>query len=118
MNVEKMLIVDDSRLSRMMIKGFVSASKADWEILEAADGDDALAKIEGHDIQWATVDYNMPGMDGLTLCLKLKQRYPEAKIALLTANIQDSVKDKTESIDVEFIQKPVTEAKIKAFIEQ
>ncbi len=118
MSAEKMLIVDDSRLSRMMIKGFASSSKPHWEILEAEDGDDALAKTEGNDIQWITVDYNMPGMDGITLCSKLQQRFPEAKIALLTANIQDSVKERSESINVDFIQKPVTEDKIKAFIEQ
>jgi len=117
MSDDKILIVDDSRLSRMMIKGFTLAAKPDWGIIEAEDGNDALAKSEGQEITWMTVDYNMPGMDGLTLCIELRERFPNARIALLTANIQDSVKERADKIGVAFIQKPVTEDKIKSYIE-
>ncbi|MFT5758620.1 MAG: two-component system chemotaxis response regulator CheY [Alteromonadaceae bacterium] len=117
MSEEKILIVDDSRLSRMMIKGFTLATKPNWEIIEAQDANDALAKCEGENITWMTVDYNMPGMDGLTLCIELRERFPHAKIALLTANIQDSVKERADKIGVGFIQKPVTEAKVKSYLE-
>ncbi|NQZ81299.1 MAG: response regulator [Colwellia sp.] len=117
MSEDKILIIDDSRLSRMMIKGFTLAAKPNWEIIEAEDGIDALAKCEGQNITWMTVDYNMPGMDGITLCIELRERFPNARIALLTANIQDSVKARADDIGVTFIQKPVTEDKIRNYIE-
>jgi len=117
MSTDKILIIDDSRLSRMMIKGFTLASKPDWGIIEAEDAKDALTKCEGENITWMTVDYNMPGMDGLTLCSQLRELFPDARIALLTANIQDSVKARADKIGVAFIQKPVTEEKIKTYIE-
>jgi len=58
----------------------------------------------------------MPGMDGITLAEKLKASYPEARMALLTANIQDSIRDRAKELDIEFIQKPITEDKVVAFV--
>ena len=42
-----MLIVDDTRLARMMIRGFVAQTYPDWTILEAQDGSSALAQDAG-----------------------------------------------------------------------
>jgi len=111
-----MLIVDDSRLSRMMIKNFAQAEHADWEFIEAVDGDDALSKCTGASVSWMTIDYNMPGMDGITLATKLKEQFPSATIALLTANIQDSIRQQADAIGVQFVQKPITEDKIRNFV--
>ncbi|MBV1909628.1 MAG: response regulator [Kangiellaceae bacterium] len=116
MAVQTMLIVDDSRLSRMLVKNFVQKVQPDWNFIEAQDGDDALKKCEGQPIDWMTIDYNMPGMDGVTLSIKLKLKFPDAHIALLTANIQDSVKNDAASIDIDFIQKPITEEKIHKYV--
>ena len=116
MSTQTLLIVDDSRLSRMMIKNFANEIQPDWNIIEAKDGDDALKVIEGESIDWMTVDYNMPGMDGITLIGHLRKGFPEAKIALLTANIQDSIKKRSSELGVEFIQKPITQDKIFNYI--
>ncbi len=118
MSKETMLIVDDSRLSRMMIKNYALASHPNWTILEAVDGDDALSQCNNQTIDCMTVDYNMPGMNGLTLIEKLRELYPDAQIALLTANIQDSIKKQTEEIGVDFIQKPITPEKIQNYVQR
>lgn len=117
MSEQTLLIVDDSRLSRMMIKGFALEAKPNWNIIEAEDGDDSLNKCQGKDITYMTVDYNMPGIDGLTLCIQLRELFPRAKISLLTANIQDSVKARADELGVIFIQKPITEEKVRNFVE-
>ena len=117
MTEQTILIVDDSMVSRMLIKQFTMEAQPHWRIIEAKDGEDALKKCEGQDITYMTVDYNMPGIDGLTLCIKLKELFPKAAISLLTANIQDSVKARADQLGIVFIQKPVTESKIKAFVE-
>ncbi len=66
-----MLVVDDARLARMMIRRFVSNTYPDWIILEAQDGTEALTLVEARSdagpIDVMTIDLNMPGMDGLTL---------------------------------------------------
>jgi CheY-like chemotaxis protein len=44
------------------------------------------------------------------------QRFPQAKIGLLTANIQESIQHKAEALGIGFISKPITEEKILSFI--
>ncbi len=115
-----MLIVDDTRLARMMIRGFVAQTYPDWTILEAQDGAAALAQVDARSdaepIDVMTIDLNMPGMDGLTLATTLRQKYPNAHIALVTANIQDRVQRRVQDAGLGFIPKPITEDKILTFL--
>ena len=113
---ETILIVDDSRLSRMVLRKFVTQLQPDWQIIEACDGPEALNKCEGNQIDWMSIDYNMPGMDGLTLASKLKIRYPDAQMALVTANVQDSIREQAEGMGISFIHKPITLEKIQSFV--
>ena len=116
MSADAILIVDDSRLSRMMISSLIKATKPDWTIVEACSGEDALEKCTGCAITWATIDFNMPGMDGLALAERLRSQFPDARLALLTANIQDAIRTRAESLGIAFIQKPITEEKVVSYI--
>ncbi len=116
MTKETILIVDDSRLTRMMIKGFTLEHQPEWLVIEAADGEEALTKAQGLDIDHMTIDYNMPGMDGITLATKLREQFPQAQITMLTANIQNSIKAQADEIGIGFLQKPITEEKIKSLV--
>jgi len=113
---QTLLIVDDSRLSRMMVKAFTLAAQPNWQIIEASNGEEALSVCAGKEITYMTIDYNMPGIDGLNLALQLKDIYPGAKISLLTANIQQHLMDEARESGVVFISKPITEQKIASFI--
>jgi len=113
-----MLVIDDSRLSRSMIKSFTRNYYPSWDIDEAENAETAINFSEKNkEYDYITVDFNMPGMDGLELAKILKGRYPTAKIAMLTANIQNTLKNESEKMGVKFIGKPITEAKIKQFID-
>ena len=116
MTTNTMLIVDDSKMSRMMIRSIVLSQQPDWNIIEADCGQHALDQTESVQIDWMTLDYNMPGMDGITLADLLVKRFPNAHVALLTANIQFSIKERAEALGVEFVHKPITEEKILNFI--
>ncbi len=111
-----MLIIDDSRLTRMMVRTIVSTTYPEWQILEAKDAAEALQKAPPV-LDVVTIDLNMPGMDGLTLSAELRKRYPTTRMALLTANIQESVRQKAAAVGIHFIGKPVTEEAILAFVE-
>ncbi len=116
--VKTLLIVDDSKMSRMMIKAIVKEYCPDWNIIEAGSGEEALTVVEGKNIDIMTLDLNMPGMDGLTLGIQLQKQYPSAKISLLTANIQDSVRERVDAAGIAFIPKPITEDKIAQFVKE
>ena len=110
------LIVDDSRMSRMMISTIIKTHHPDWAIIDAASGDEALQKVEGENIDLMTLDMNMPGMDGITLGTKLRSMFPNASIALVTANIQEAVRQKAEDAKLSFIAKPITEDRIMEYV--
>ena len=114
--VPTMLIVDDSRFARLMIREFVTQAHPDWTIIEAGNGQEALEKTTALPVDVMTIDLNMPGMDGLTLATVLQARYPTARITLLTANIQESVRHKAEAAGVCFMAKPITEDDLLAFM--
>lgn len=112
--VPTVLIVDDSRLSRLMIRTFIAQAHPDWRIIEASNGQEALEKTATQAVDLMTIDLNMPGMDGLTLAAQLQHNHPTAHITLVTANIQESVRHRAAAAGMGFIAKPVTADNILA----
>ena len=112
MSEKSVLIVDDSRVSRMMVSAIIKSQNKDWQIEEAASGDEAVIKLSGLKPDIAIIDFNMPGIDGLQLAEKIKQESPDTAVTLLTANIQDSIRDKAAAMGIAFAGKPITEEKI------
>jgi len=116
MTVQTMLVVDDSRLTRMMVKNFVHVVHPEWNIIEACSGEEALEKVSGKHIDWMTIDLNMPGIDGMELAEKLKHQFPHANMCLLTANVQKSVQQRANQLGISFVSKPITEDKIVGYV--
>lgn len=112
------MIVDDSAIARMMLRAIIENSFDDINVIEAEDAAQAQKLSATNDIDLITLDMNMPGTDGLTIAPTLKKNCPSAKIALLTANFHDRVKDKAETQGLIFIPKPITEDKVIDFIER
>ncbi|MBF0140019.1 MAG: response regulator [Magnetococcales bacterium] len=108
------LIVDDSSLARMMVRKFFADGFKDWDLLEAKDGEDALAKAQGQSLHLALIDFNMPGMNGIDLAEKLLEKQPGLAIHLVTANIQERMQLRAEAIGIGFIKKPINQEKITA----
>jgi two-component system chemotaxis response regulator CheY len=116
MTSHTILVVDDSRVSRMLVRAIIDHADKQAEVIEASNGEEALTKIETAQVTTAILDLNMPGMDGLALAEKLLERFPTANIGLLTANIQDIVRQKAEALGITFLPKPITEERILGFI--
>jgi len=113
----KILIVDDSRVSRMMIRGLVATLCPEWEIIEAATGDEAVALASSARPDFITMDINMPGMNGFDAVRLIQQSHPTIRIAVLTANIQESSREKAQKLAVKFVQKPATQAAIQQAVD-
>ncbi len=114
--IMKCLVVDDSKMSRMMLKKILSTAHPDWEITEACDGQDAIDKAKGAELDIILLDYNMPIMEGGEAAKILRPQFPNAKIAFLTANVQDSIKKLAIQLKVDFIPKPITEEKVLKYV--
>lgn len=112
------LVVDDSRVSRLLITNIIKSKYPDVAFIEASNSQEALEKVAGNGFDVATLDMNMPGMDGMVLASHLRSSHPDARIALITANVQQATRDKASEIGVEFVAKPISEAKVLAFVDQ
>jgi two-component system chemotaxis response regulator CheY len=115
-NQRSVLIVDDSRISRMMTKAFIHSLFPGWNVAEATTGEEALIKAPTLDSPLILMDVNMPGMGGLAAAEQLRKLCPGAQITLLTANVQDATRHKAQVMGVGFLEKPVTEERIHKLI--
>lgn len=103
-----LLIVDDSRMSRMLLRAMVADARPTWRIVEAISGDEALKMVEETCPNFVSMDVNMPGISGLEAAGRIRIRHPEARIALCTANIQESTRESAARAGVHFVAKPIT----------
>jgi len=80
----RLLIVDDDEVLRQtMSKRF---QRAGMTVLAAADAEEALSKTVHNRCDVALLDLHMPGMNGIELLGKLKERQPELEAIMLTAH--------------------------------
>jgi len=89
----KILIADDSETLRLELKEVLE--RGGHLVIEALDGADGLKKAEEHQgIQLIISDYNMPGIDGITMISKIKQidRYKEVPVGMLTTESSKELK--------------------------
>lgn len=114
--MKKILIVDDSRVSRMLSRQFILSMHADWIIEESSTGEEAIAKLDHFSPDLILLDVNMPGMGGFAAVEKLRAKNPTALISLLTANVQDAARVRASSLGVSFAEKPITEDRIRQII--
>ncbi|KQT05177.1 response regulator receiver protein [Rhizobium sp. Leaf391] len=112
----KVLVVDDSKLARIVAGKAIAALQPDWARIEAASADEALAIVGADHIDVAILDFNMPDKDGLELAAELRASHPTMPIAVITANVQDEIIAKVRSLNATFVPKPVTQEALSGFI--
>ena len=116
MKPSTVLIVDDSRVSRLLTRQHIQVRHADWVVEEAANGDEAIAKAKGLQPDLVLLDVNMPGMNGVDAAAALRAMLPNAHISLLTANVQAATRQRAQEIGVGFMEKPITAERIAQLI--
>ena len=82
--VARVLVVDDSAVVRRILGG--QLHRAGWLVREAASGSEALAAFEQEPFEVVITDINMPGLDGLELLARLRQREVPPEVILLTGS--------------------------------
>lgn len=106
------LIVDDSRLARLMVAGLIRERWPGATIREAATAEDGLEAARSDPPDLVILDHNMPGASGLDIVNGLRAAAPDASLALVTANIQNSIRQRADEAGCRFVAKPVTAEKI------
>ena len=110
--IRSVLVVDDSRLARMMVGRLFVERCPDARVDEAESADQALATVARQTPDLVILDQNMPGQAGLDVVARLREIAPGCAIALVTANIQNSIRQRASDAGCHFVAKPVTAEKI------
>ncbi len=78
------LLVDDDQLITDSL-AIILASEADFVIVgQAKNGQEALDFVQKQPCDLVLMDINMPVMDGIESCAKIKEKFPEIKVIMLT----------------------------------
>lgn len=114
----RIMVVDDSLLMRnKLIK--VLESLGYNVVGSAGDGVEAIKKFDILLPDIVTMDMSMPNMNGLDAVVKIIEKYPKAKIIMISAINQKSlVLECIEKGAKHFIVKPFSPAKIQTVVEQ
>jgi DNA-binding NarL/FixJ family response regulator len=113
----KVLIVDDSKLARMAVIRALKQSCPDCQRVEAGSATEALSAMQRDPPNIALVDFNMPGTDGLKLAADLRKLEPKMPIAVVSANHQQEVINRTHALGATFLPKPLADKALAEFIE-
>ncbi|MBF0453544.1 MAG: response regulator [Magnetococcales bacterium] len=117
---ERVLVVDDSEIIRNII--VKSLQTHGFAVDEAEHGIEALAKLRERKYHLLITDYEMPHLDGVELCLKLREKSSEFKnLPIIFATSRDSRTDlvKMSSIGIQaFVAKPFDADRIIAETER
>jgi two-component system, chemotaxis family, chemotaxis protein CheY len=111
-SVKKVLVVDDSKVSRMMIRAHILEVCPHWCVVEAASGDEAVARVADEAPDYCTIDINMPGMLGTDAAAIILQAHPHIRVVIFSANIQEAVQVRVQQLGAAFVAKPVNEKSV------
>ena len=112
----KILIVDDSALSRRTLRRILEP--AGYDVVEADDGMTALEVYFLEKPNLVLLDLVMKGMYGLDVLVKLREMDPQALVVVASADIQSSTRKMVDEAGaLGFINKPFIAEQVIAAVE-
>jgi len=115
--MKTIMAVDDSASLRQMVS--LVLSEGGFQVIEAVDGVDALAKMNGREVNLFLTDLNMPNMDGLEFTRQVRAipQYKFVPIVLLTTESNPEKKQQGKAAGATgWIVKPFDPAQLLAVV--
>ena len=113
------LLVDDSRVSREVIKVFLIGSRA--RVLEASDGRQALTVMQEHHPDLVIADLEMPELDGVGLCeaIRADARLRKIPVLVLSGSATADQKRRCRAAGaLEILAKPIQPQSLLAAVDR
>ncbi len=114
----KILIAEDDLTSRLLLENILE--NLNYLVLSAADGQEAWETLENcSEIQIVILDWEMPVLDGLEICRRLKRKEWVRPIYVIMLTGRDTTEDIVEGLDAgadDYITKPFDENELRSRI--
>lgn len=105
----KVLVVDDSKLARLTLVKTLADHTTPENIMQAENGEVALAKVSECMPDIVFLDLTMPIMDGYETLPKLLELNPSLNVIVVSADIQAKAKEKVLALGAQMhVQKPIS----------
>lgn len=115
--MKTILIIDDSSYSRHLIQQ--ALQDEGYTLLQADNDLSALEQLQNHAVDLITLDLIMPGISGEELLPRLKALAPQARIVVLTADVQTLSKEALLAGGVDaYLHKPINPEQLRTTIRQ
>lgn len=111
----RVLVVDDIPSNIKLLEARLVAEY--FDVVSAANGQEALARIAEQEPDIVLLDVMMPGMDGFEVCRRIKRNPRTAHIPVVMVTALDQTSDRVAGLDAgadDFLTKPVDEAALFA----
>ncbi len=108
LNKGRILYIEDNSDNRKLVRRVLEWDG--YEVVEASDGTEALARLETEAIDLALLDINMPDIDGYTLTstIRANPRFSRLPIVAVTANVMRGDRERSLKAGCDgYIQKPI-----------
>jgi two-component system chemotaxis response regulator CheY len=89
MDIPTLLLVDDDRFVRRLLRDMLADTGLPMRVLEAADGEEALALVASEQPALVFLDLFMPLRNGLDLLPDLRAASPRTRVVVISANQED-----------------------------
>lgn len=114
----KILIVDDSIVARMSVKGCIPKDQG-HVLAEAADGAKAVELFHSMRPDVTFLDVTMPDRSGLDVLEELRKDFPEAVIIILSADIQKQTQERAHQLGAfSIVKKPPVKEVVQAELDK
>jgi two-component system chemotaxis response regulator CheY len=116
--MKTILVVDDSRIMRNIVKNTFSQLKIPCQFLEAGNGREALGLLQSQEVNLVLLDWNMPELSGIDFLKTVRsmERHKNLPIIMVTSeSAKYNVIEALKNGATDYIVKPVNE---KIFIEK
>lgn len=119
-NKIKVLIADDEPSLRLLVRATLQANQK-YDLIEACDGDEALAMAGSEKPDILLLDIMMPGQSGFEVCEKIKNddSLKDIIVIMLTAKGQQTDRDWAKSVGANyFLTKPFSPIELLALVDK
>src|SRR5580704_5649805 len=102
---DSVLVVDDEPSLRKTLRTSLTASG--FVVEEACSGEEALGTVQRRPFDLVLLDINMPGIDGIAACRRIREISPHAGIIMIT--VRDVDDDKVQALEAgadDYVTKP------------
>lgn len=102
------LVVDDEPMTRKLLR--LMLTRANYEVLEAADGREALDMVAHHNPDAVLLDVMMPGMNGYAVCMRLRSQAKTAQLPIIMLSARGDNEGIRRALEVgatQFMNKPI-----------